>query len=382
MTRQNLITLSRSELYELVWSKPVRDVAKDFGMSDVALAKRCRAVRVPIRTRLLGQSGCRPKAKKDAAAEAPLRQIRRHRTRIAGRRTHGDLHTPTPGLAVHAPTPISHEEAALRTRIDTLEIAPLDSLLQAHPAVLRTAVKLKHLKSGDITWPRGTRSGPILTVTNVSDAQIERALRVLDAVLCACDAMNWRFECSTAKRAADVPRSRHLGTDAGGTTDRWLPPRGRRAVATQDRRTSAPVRPRPHRHRDRRQEGRTLRLGTALRLRAIRRTAPAPVRRRQPLGAQDLEGHQSAPARNSSKQDPARPARPRARTQARPRGATPARPRPARARATAVARPSTPRHQRRAHRGTRTSVRCVASCPVLRRYLRAARRDSGPSVTR
>jgi len=34
----NLITLPRSELYKLVWSRPVRDVARDFGMSDVALA--------------------------------------------------------------------------------------------------------------------------------------------------------------------------------------------------------------------------------------------------------------------------------------------------------------------------------------------------------
>lgn len=35
----NLITLSRTALYELVWSKPVRDVARDFQLSDVALAK-------------------------------------------------------------------------------------------------------------------------------------------------------------------------------------------------------------------------------------------------------------------------------------------------------------------------------------------------------
>jgi hypothetical protein len=32
------ITLPRSELYELVWSKPVTEVAKEFGISDEALA--------------------------------------------------------------------------------------------------------------------------------------------------------------------------------------------------------------------------------------------------------------------------------------------------------------------------------------------------------
>ena len=48
MPSTNPLTLTRQQLYDLVWSKPVRDVAADFGMSDVALAKRCRAVRVPI----------------------------------------------------------------------------------------------------------------------------------------------------------------------------------------------------------------------------------------------------------------------------------------------------------------------------------------------
>ncbi len=35
----NFITLRRSKLYELVWSRPVTEIAKEFGMSDVALAK-------------------------------------------------------------------------------------------------------------------------------------------------------------------------------------------------------------------------------------------------------------------------------------------------------------------------------------------------------
>ena len=37
-----LITLSRSALYELVWSKPARDLAADFGISDVTHATRLR----------------------------------------------------------------------------------------------------------------------------------------------------------------------------------------------------------------------------------------------------------------------------------------------------------------------------------------------------
>jgi hypothetical protein len=44
----NVITLPRTQLYELVWSTPVTEVAKEFGISDVALAKRCRALRIPL----------------------------------------------------------------------------------------------------------------------------------------------------------------------------------------------------------------------------------------------------------------------------------------------------------------------------------------------
>ena len=42
------MTLSRAALYELVWSKPVTQLAKEFGLSDVGFAKRCREVQVPI----------------------------------------------------------------------------------------------------------------------------------------------------------------------------------------------------------------------------------------------------------------------------------------------------------------------------------------------
>lgn len=48
ITKRNPLTFTRQELYELVWSKPVSDVAKEIGLSDVAVAKRCRQVQVPV----------------------------------------------------------------------------------------------------------------------------------------------------------------------------------------------------------------------------------------------------------------------------------------------------------------------------------------------
>jgi hypothetical protein len=45
---QNHLTLTRQSLYDLVWAKPMSELAKDFGITDVGLAKRCRSVDVPI----------------------------------------------------------------------------------------------------------------------------------------------------------------------------------------------------------------------------------------------------------------------------------------------------------------------------------------------
>ena len=40
--------ITRAELYEKVWATPMRMFAKEFGMSDVGLAKVCRKHNVPV----------------------------------------------------------------------------------------------------------------------------------------------------------------------------------------------------------------------------------------------------------------------------------------------------------------------------------------------
>jgi len=56
------VTLSREDLYELAWSKPMSELARDFGTSDVALAKRCRRLGIPVLSSLvrdLSSGDCR-----------------------------------------------------------------------------------------------------------------------------------------------------------------------------------------------------------------------------------------------------------------------------------------------------------------------------------
>jgi hypothetical protein len=47
--------ITREEVYQLVWSKPTRTVAKEFGLSDVGLAKICRKPGVKKPTRGFGK---------------------------------------------------------------------------------------------------------------------------------------------------------------------------------------------------------------------------------------------------------------------------------------------------------------------------------------
>lgn len=41
-------TLTREELYQLVWERPVQHVAEFMGVSDVALGKTCRRLGIPV----------------------------------------------------------------------------------------------------------------------------------------------------------------------------------------------------------------------------------------------------------------------------------------------------------------------------------------------
>ncbi len=46
-TKRELSEYSRQELYDLVWSTPASKLAGEFGISDVAIAKRCKKLNVP-----------------------------------------------------------------------------------------------------------------------------------------------------------------------------------------------------------------------------------------------------------------------------------------------------------------------------------------------
>ena len=72
---QTRIRLTRAELYEKVWATPMRTLAKEFGMSDVGLAKVCRRHDIPVPPSDIG--GDKKQATKTAVLHSLPRRIHR-----------------------------------------------------------------------------------------------------------------------------------------------------------------------------------------------------------------------------------------------------------------------------------------------------------------
>ncbi len=167
---QKPMTLSREDLYELAWSKPMSALAADFGISDVALAKRCRGLGIPLPGRGYwarldaGQNPYRP--------QLPTREAQRG---DAGALTVAPSVVPEAALSVAAPEGDPAERTAVLARIASLPLASASASAEWHPAVKRTAIRLKHPSRSDWPLPKGEKSGPTLTV-RVTPEVLDRAL--------------------------------------------------------------------------------------------------------------------------------------------------------------------------------------------------------------
>ena len=64
--RDTSFTITREELYRLVWAQPRVELARTLGISDVAVTKWCRKLRIPVPARgywaklAAGKKGTRP----------------------------------------------------------------------------------------------------------------------------------------------------------------------------------------------------------------------------------------------------------------------------------------------------------------------------------
>jgi hypothetical protein len=159
---QTRIRLTRIELYEKVWATPMRTLAKEFGMSDVGLAKVCRKHNIPV---------------------PPVGYWRRKETGYKVKRP--PLPPAKDGLErldiYNRERLLPEFEELARQSAPKIAIAPDIS----HPLVLRSEKLLERGKLNE----RGlliSKSGA-LAHTLVSREQLPRTLKVLNALLLALE---------------------------------------------------------------------------------------------------------------------------------------------------------------------------------------------------
>ena len=165
---QNPLTLTRQTLYDLVWSKPTTDVAKQFGISDVGLAKRCRAVDIPIPHRgywarvAAGQSPAKiplpkyrtrtPTLTEPPTAKKPPKEVLREGTEPAV--NFGFANEPS---SKSQPNPNTQ---SLQQRIEALNLTYATTIADTGPAVRRTAKHHKHPDRAELRLPLPTAPAP------------------------------------------------------------------------------------------------------------------------------------------------------------------------------------------------------------------------------
>lgn len=157
---------TRNQLYELVWQRPLRDVARELGISDVALGKACRRHLIP----LPGRGYWAQIAAGQKLTQIPLPSTPAGMSCIA--------FTPTPAMP---PKPeIKLSEKHQKTYADEPFLA-LSTLSAPHPIVkqLRSALRKQDVDRYGLRFG-GTANSLSMTV---SPSVEERALIILDTLL-------------------------------------------------------------------------------------------------------------------------------------------------------------------------------------------------------
>jgi hypothetical protein len=169
----------RDELYEQVWTEPVRTVAKRYGVSDVALAKTCKRLGVPLPGRGFW---ARRNAGQDVG-RAPLAPL------AAG--------AVTELKRAWAPTPLSRKVPANQERHIAEETEPSAAIVVAatldkpHSLVShsRRLLAAKQPYNGMVM-----HHGDSCLDLCVSKQSLDRALRIMDALIRAFASCGFAFE--------------------------------------------------------------------------------------------------------------------------------------------------------------------------------------------
>jgi hypothetical protein len=175
------ITLSREVLYGQVWSEPMRTLSKRYGLSDVGLAKICKRLGIPVPERGYWAKKAVGKAHKPRLLKPlPAGSSPESREVVIGLRK--------PGIVVVDSSPLK-AQVEFEARPENVVAVPV-RLVSPHRLVRLTVQALKpsrdHLPGQLVSnWRE-----PHLDI-EVTKPLLDRALRIMDALVKACEARGW-----------------------------------------------------------------------------------------------------------------------------------------------------------------------------------------------
>lgn len=169
------IELSREELYERVWTEPIQKLSKEYGLSDVGLAKTCRRYNIPIpprgywAKRQAGHRVNKASLPHDASAASLRIQLPGASARVAKA-------APVPAAPVH---PLIAAESDAANAITVAE-----DLRVRHPLLQSTREHWRTISRPNFRWD--TPLPPHINIA-VANEKRPRALRLLQALFTALE---------------------------------------------------------------------------------------------------------------------------------------------------------------------------------------------------
>jgi hypothetical protein len=158
------ICLTRKELYDRIWAKPIRDNAKELGLSDVGLGKLCRRAGIPLPPK--GYWLMAPGPDRDCLIE-PLPPP------VASERTSFRFRLEDAGLIGRANAARQRaEQSVAKAAPSPANLAEVRRLVKA----MRDAIDVRKRDERGILVPGGKLPVPL----RVSPAQLDRALLALE----------------------------------------------------------------------------------------------------------------------------------------------------------------------------------------------------------
>ena len=173
--------LSREELYERIWAEPMQAVAVTFGISGVALAKRCRRAGIPVPGRGYWAKKAVGKRVRQVALPAAKTPFERRPIRIV---SHPVVEATAESEPMAGPV---HDQELFEVRPEN-RIEVRDQLSR-HPCIRATAASA-HSDHGPATNYVSAYGDRVLGLS-VSRQSLLRALRLLDAFVRGCESRGW-----------------------------------------------------------------------------------------------------------------------------------------------------------------------------------------------